>query len=406
MLDRVRWPAVLAAAASCLLLFPSSALGLDFLAKWGEHGESEGEFGFAEGIATDPRGNVYVADWANHRIQKFTPEGRFLTEWGSHGGANRQFTYPEGVATDDRGNVYVADTGNYRIQKFAPDGDFITKWGSFGSGDGEFDSPVDVATDEAGNVYVADHSWVPAEAHQWIQKFTPRGEFITKWGGWGSDEGEFVGLTGIAADAEGNVYTTELVNDRVQKFTSDGNLLTTWRTNPYGEQNNGASDVATDVQGNVYVLNAGVQQFTTEGRFLTTWGTPGYGEGELAGPNSIATDHQGNVYVLDDSGNRVQKFGGFSLGSVRRNKKAGTAALLATVPGPGELKLAATRKVEGMKKRATSRGVVRVRVRSRGRAARQLDSKGRVKVTASVTYTDAGGASSTRSSSLGLRKRD
>jgi DNA-binding beta-propeller fold protein YncE len=410
MLDRVRRPALLGAAALCLLLFPSSALGLDFLLKWGEHGESRGEFGFAEGIATDPRGNVYVADWANHRIQKFTPEGKFITEWGSHGGANRQFSYPEGIATDTRGNVYVADTGNNRIQKFGPHGDFITKWGGFGSGDGEFDSPVDIATDADGNVYVADHSWVPADAHQWIQKFTPRGDFITKWGGWGSGEGEFGGLTGVAADADGNVYATEVIHERVQKFTSDGTFLTMWGTAGSGDGEFATTpDVATDPQGNVYVLDGGyngrVQQFTSHGDFLTKWGTSGYGDGQLAGPTSIAADRHGNVYVLDDSGNRVQKFGGFSLGSVRRNKKAGTAVLAATVPRPGEVKLARTRKVTAVEKRASSHGVVRVPVRSRGKATRTLESEGRVKVRARVTYMETGGGSSTRSKLLVLRKR-
>jgi hypothetical protein len=109
--------------------------------------------------------------------------------------------------------------------------------------------------------------------------------------------------------------------------------------------------------------------------------------------------------VLEDGGNRVQKFGGYSLGSVRRNKKTGTATLAATVPGPGEVKLAQTKKVEGVEKRAASHGVVKVRVKSRDNAAKKLDSKGRVKVRVRVTYTDAGGGSSTSSRPLELRKR-
>jgi streptogramin lyase len=401
--------AAVAASAMYVLLFPSSAPALDFLIKWGEYGDFIGEFAFPGGIATDPRGNVYVADWGNHRIQKFTPEGDFLAEWGNQGRGNGEFRYPAGVATDARGKVYVADTGNERIQKFAPDGEFLKKWGSSGSGDGEFAEPVDLATDGQGNVYVADHSWLSDTGHQRIQKFTSNGDFITKWGGWGSGEGEFMGLTGVGTDADGNVYATEVAQDRVQKFTSDGNLLTTWRTSPSGDQFDGASDVATDIQGNVYVLNAGnnagVQQFTSQGNFVTSWSRSGFGDGELDGPTSIAIDYQGNVYVLEDGGNRVQKFGGFSLGSVRRNKKAGTAVLAATVPRPGEVKLARTRKVTAVEKRATSHGVVRVPVRSRGKATRTLESEGRVKVRARVTYMETGGGSSTRSKLLVLRKR-
>ena len=46
-----------------------------------------------------------------------------------------------GIAADGSGNVYVADTANNRVQKFTSTGTFVTKWGSFGTGDGQFDAP-------------------------------------------------------------------------------------------------------------------------------------------------------------------------------------------------------------------------------------------------------------------------
>ena len=67
----------------------------------------------------DGHGNVYVADVYNHRIQKFSGDGRFITKWGSRGSADGQFTDPFGVAVDGQGNVYVAENGNARIQKFS-----------------------------------------------------------------------------------------------------------------------------------------------------------------------------------------------------------------------------------------------------------------------------------------------
>lgn len=54
------------------------------------------------------------------------------------------------------GDVYVADYGNQRIQVFTSDGEFITKWGSGGGQQGRFQEPSDVAVDSSGNVYVAD----------------------------------------------------------------------------------------------------------------------------------------------------------------------------------------------------------------------------------------------------------
>lgn len=62
------------------------------------------------------------------------------------------FYKPYSVAVDSSGYVYVADTANHRIQKFDSVGNFITKWGSKGTGDGEFDHPIGIAVDSSGYV--------------------------------------------------------------------------------------------------------------------------------------------------------------------------------------------------------------------------------------------------------------
>ena len=88
---------------------------------------------------------VYVVDFENHRIQKFTSEGEFITKWGREGSGDGEFKSLVGIAIDSEGNVYVVDNKNHRIQKFTSDGKFITKWGREGSGDGEFKSLVGIA---------------------------------------------------------------------------------------------------------------------------------------------------------------------------------------------------------------------------------------------------------------------
>ncbi|HJT79500.1 MAG TPA: 6-bladed beta-propeller, partial [Gemmataceae bacterium] len=55
----------------------------------------------------------------NDRVQCFTPEGRFLFGIGSSGKGPGQFARPHGLALDSKGNLYVADAGNQRVQKFA-----------------------------------------------------------------------------------------------------------------------------------------------------------------------------------------------------------------------------------------------------------------------------------------------
>ena len=199
--------------------------------------------------------------------RKFSPDGIFMTNWGFEGAEpwnppseDGQFYYPRGVAVDRSGNVYVADTGNNRIQKFSPWGWFLTKWGSEGSGDGQFENPSGVAVDGSGNVYVAD-----TDNHR-IQKFSSDGVFLTKWGGSkGSGDGQFDYPRGIAVDGNGNVYVADTGNHRIQKFNS-------------------------------------------EGVFLTKWGSYGSEDGQFDYPQGVAVDRSGNVYVADSRNNRIQKF--------------------------------------------------------------------------------------------------
>jgi hypothetical protein len=119
-----------------------------FIRGWGSTGTGNGQFSDPSDAAIDSSGDVYIADWGNNRIQKFTSDGTFITAWGSEGTGNGQLDGPDGIAVDSSGNVYVADSSNNRIQKFTSDGTFITAWGS--------SSPDSIAIDSSGDVYVSD----------------------------------------------------------------------------------------------------------------------------------------------------------------------------------------------------------------------------------------------------------
>ena len=61
---------------------------------------------------------------------------------GSPGSGNGQLNDPRGVVVDTKGNLYVVDSGNNRIQEFDSIGKFIRTWGSFGTGNGQFNGPL------------------------------------------------------------------------------------------------------------------------------------------------------------------------------------------------------------------------------------------------------------------------
>ena len=85
----------------------------------GTSGNGAGQFQDPEGIATDSKGNIYVADTNNHRIQKFDNNSNFITMWGSEGTGDYQFIEPTSVTVDSQDNIYVVDMGAQKIKVFA-----------------------------------------------------------------------------------------------------------------------------------------------------------------------------------------------------------------------------------------------------------------------------------------------
>jgi hypothetical protein len=63
-----------------------------------------------------------VADFYNHRIQKFAPDGTFLTAFGEQGTGRGQFNHAIAVSVAKDGTVFVVDFGNNRIQRWRPKG--------------------------------------------------------------------------------------------------------------------------------------------------------------------------------------------------------------------------------------------------------------------------------------------
>ena len=200
--------------------------GCNFLLTWGSYGSLNGQFYDPTGVAVDSAGNVYVADFDNYRVEKFTGTGTYVTAWGCvtagtgcpGGSGPGNFESPQFIAVDSAGNVYVTDSNNNRVEKFTGTGAYVTAWGcvtagtgcSTGSGNGQFNYPVGVAVDSSGNVYVVDGG------NDRVEKFTSTGAFLTSWTGSGAET--LSGPAGVAVDSFGNVYVADSGNNRVELF--------------------------------------------------------------------------------------------------------------------------------------------------------------------------------------------
>ena len=270
-------------------------------AKWGSMGFADGQFFNPWGIAVDGAGNVYVADTANSRIQKFDAAGNFITKWGGFGAGDGMVQYPRGVAIDPEGAVFVIDARGL-VQKFTSMGTFVSKWTT---GDGSISTPPNgIAVDHAGNVYVAD------TFHDRVLKYTSTGSLVTSWGTTGSGNGQMNRPNGIAVGSDGTVYLLDTYNQRIQTFTTVGTYVSQWSTLDFGDNYQYLSGIAVDGTGNVYVTgdNDQVLIFTSTGTFRTHWGTPGTGDGQFDSPLGIAVSSTGAVYVVDTYNHRIQAF--------------------------------------------------------------------------------------------------
>ncbi len=273
-------------------------------------------------MAVDSSGEVvYVSDNNGNCIKKFTYDSGdyvYSATIGSSGTDPGQFDGPWGLAVDDGGNLYVADTANNRIQKFDGSGDFVATWGTGGTGNGEFWSPTGVDVDSDGNIYVADKD------NSRIQELNSSGTFVTKWGSGPSDgDGEFNSPWALDVDAYGNVYVADTYNNRVQEFDSDGNFLTTWGSYGYGDgEFYGPSGVAVHPNGKIYVADSGsnrIEVFAPE-PWMTFLGSTGYETGY-----GIAVDDDGYTYVIGTTPSAWAEEPGARVPGRRRRRLRGQA---------------------------------------------------------------------------------
>jgi sugar lactone lactonase YvrE len=280
--------------------------GFTFVSMWGSFGKGNGRFDGQNDV--DPfNGRVYVADYANHRIQVFDTNGNYITKWGTYGEENGQIHKASALTVVPSGNIYLSDQFNYRIQEFTSNGTFVTAWGTKGEGDGQFLHPHVPGVDSEGNIYVSDRDLAN------VQKFTKDGKFIKKWAEEGSEDGQLSKPESVIIDSHDNIYVADFGNHRIQKFTKDGNLILKWGSKGIGDgEFNGPSGLSIDRNNNIYVTdrnNNRIQVFTANGTFLTEFGKEGSGPGQFILPEGVGVDKDtGLVYVADTGNFRIQVF--------------------------------------------------------------------------------------------------
>jgi sugar lactone lactonase YvrE len=163
---------------------------------------------------------VYVADPNNSRIEKFSSGGQYLASLGSR---YNPWSYgPTAIAVDGQGNMYITADGDH-IDKLSPTGQPLARYGSSGKGPGQFAGADGIALDTAGNIYVADGNYR-------IEKFSSSGQFLLQWTTTAGPDNTLQPPHFLAVDRQGNVYVTFGTQGRgVNKYSSSGQLLANWQ---------------------------------------------------------------------------------------------------------------------------------------------------------------------------------
>ena len=170
-------------------------------------------------VAWDPAGNIFVSDgYGNSRVVKYDKNGRYITSVGSKGSERGQLNLPHTIAADAKGNVYVGDRSNRRIQVFDNDLQFKAIYDQVGAPWALCISPGPhqylYSSNSNPDNNVADVAGVTGE----IYKMELDGTILGKFGHAGKQLGEFSTVHEIDCRNPDELLVSEITAWRVQKI--------------------------------------------------------------------------------------------------------------------------------------------------------------------------------------------
>ena len=183
----------------------------------------DGLFDRPHGLRIDSEDNIWTTDVAGHVVCKFSPAGRMQMVLGVRGrpgewhdyGHLRLFNEPNDMAFAGNGDVVVLQghgKGPSQVLVFDRDGNFKTAWGRHGSAPGELDLPHSVVIDGGGLLHIADRN------NARIQVFDIDGRFVRSSTHPGTP-------CGLAVGPDGSLYLAHGHTGLVKQLDWDGNVL-------------------------------------------------------------------------------------------------------------------------------------------------------------------------------------
>jgi DNA-binding beta-propeller fold protein YncE len=193
-----------------------------------------GSFNRPADVTWDADGNTYVADgYGNSRVVKIDKNGKWVKAWGSRGTEPGQFNILHTIASDTKGNIYIGDRTNRRIQVFDGDGNVVriitvdvpfnkepdillgAAPGSGGNPLAASGAPWAICITPGPTQYLFVADAVPGR----IYKLTLDGKVLGVLGEAGKQPKQFGWIHQMACPSEHELWLAEILNWRVQKLT-------------------------------------------------------------------------------------------------------------------------------------------------------------------------------------------
>jgi streptogramin lyase len=253
------------------------------------------------GMALDVHGNVWIANEETTSnsgtgdVTELNPSGQPIASSITAGG----IYFPIGVAADPNGDMWFADYGDSKVTLLSNSGSAISA--STGWGGKSLAFPVALAVDSGHNAWVVNQGGLLP-----ITKISSDGSKVTNY------DCDCNGASGVAADQKGNIWIANYYGNSVSEVNTCGSLEVDAATGggvlrPQGIAVDGAGIVwVANYQSNSLSELAGASS-SSPGKFLSP--TSGFGtDASLLDPYGLAIDASGNLWLTNSGKNTLTEF--------------------------------------------------------------------------------------------------
>jgi sugar lactone lactonase YvrE len=263
----------------------------------GAVGSAPNELSGPSGIALDSKGDLFVVDTGNSRVEEFTYNSSTeayasnaidVAGTGVAGTGANYLTEPNDVVLDNNGDLFIADTGNVRVMEYQYNSSAGTYSSSGTEVVGSLPSSADwLAFDSSGNLFV---SYMTSAQTELSAAFSTAASFSTTAAGSSTAGGvlefPYSPATGTYASSGTSIGSaTSLVNPAGLVFNSSGDLLLAETSNP--------NTVTTWNLVLELIYNSSAGTFSPLGTILAD------NASSETGISAVDVDSKGNLFVSD-----------------------------------------------------------------------------------------------------------